>query len=386
MDDLLIKYLANELSEEEKILVRNWINDSDQNANYFEKVKRSWELIDVDHSMEKINIDSEWEYFRKKRSAGHLKVVGDEQVSGPEKADFNGTAVRKKIINKKIILAGAIAASVLSILWMGRNIFMNIPGEKQLAIKTNDKIDSSYSVVTRKEINTSAIPKKIRLEDGSEIVLYKNSEVSYKEKFEHNRRNIELTGKAGFSVAKDSTRPFTVLTGDVSTTALGTEFTVSSYPQSDKIAIRLYEGKVVVKSSLETPKKLGREYILLAGTELVYDKVKVNVRVRSFRTATVSGKIIKSNKKVVEDNPSLPGDSGGSWFMFNNQALDEVFDQLANMFQVKIIYRKKEVKRMYFIGKFEKSEELKNILERIATLNGLKVSQENNGFLIQKKN
>ena len=56
-------------------------------------------------------------------------------------------------------------------------------------------------------------------------------------------------GEAYFEVAKDSTRPFIVRTGQITTTALGTSFNIKAY-QNEELNISLLTGLVEVGSEI----------------------------------------------------------------------------------------------------------------------------------------
>jgi hypothetical protein len=71
--------------------------------------------------------------------------------------------------------------------------------------------------------------------------------------------------------------------------------------------------------------------------------------------------------------------------MFNNQSLPRVFDQLADMYNVKIEYTENELSKMYFIGTFYKEDSLISVLEQIAILNKLEILRTNNKYTIRKK-
>jgi hypothetical protein len=70
--------------------------------------------------------------------------------------------------------------------------------------------------------------------------------------------------------------------------------------------------------------------------------------------------------------------------MFNNQSLPVIFEQLKELYDVDIVYSRKDVQTMYFIGKFDKSESVETILQKIGLINDLKVTRENNKFIIRK--
>src|SRR5699024_6685187 len=64
------------------------------------------------------------------------------------------------------------------------------------------------------------------LPDGSKVILNSNSSISYTDGFAKDKRELTLQGEGFFQVTKDPARPFTVHTGNIATTALGTSFNV----------------------------------------------------------------------------------------------------------------------------------------------------------------
>jgi hypothetical protein len=70
--------------------------------------------------------------------------------------------------------------------------------------------------------------------------------------------------------------------------------------------------------------------------------------------------------------------------MFNNQPLAQVFKQLEEMYSVEIVYAEADIQKMYFIGKFSKSDSVSAILKQIASLNNLTVIKQDNKFIISK--
>ena len=102
----------------------------------------------------------------------------------------------------------------------------------------------------------------VSLPDGSVVILNSNSTVSWNAGFNTATRDIQLTGEAFFKVAKDPRKPFTVITGNISTTALGTEFYVHGRKEGDNhIEVDLLEGKV----QLTTKNKNSPALILFPG-------------------------------------------------------------------------------------------------------------------------
>lgn len=283
---------------------------------------------------------------------------------------------------RKAFRSVAVAASVILVIGLGvLFITNNKPNQQAIVVKNDKRSDSSTLTSVHHEINTSGHEKKIVLEDGSEIMLADESELSYTVPFASNKRDISLTGKANFKVAKDKYRPFTVFSGDIATTALGTQFTVTSYVKDDHISVRLFEGRVVIKSIPQAALKMQNDYYLLPGNELIYDKQNSTALLRKFGQKDLVNKqredvaVSKTNR----DDPSLPKNKKGSWYMFNNQPLSEVFDQLGSMYNVEITYNKKEIANIYFIGSFEKTDSIGKILNKIAITNNLKITKAKEG-------
>jgi ferric-dicitrate binding protein FerR (iron transport regulator) len=285
------------------------------------------------------------------------------------------------------LIGAAIAASVIFVVGLGSGWFSsgvlpeNPTAQQETPAKEVAKIDPLMAVVQH-EVNTSGKTKQLILPDGSKIALFNNSELTYKEPANEKRRDVYLVGKADFSVAKNKAKPFTVFSEDISSTAIGTVFTVDADKNDKFIRVKLTEGKVLVRSLKRYNEKLAGDHYLAPGQELVYDKQRMTVMVNSF---VIEKKVRNKVVSPVKENPSIPHYDKRSWFMFNNQALSEIFDALADMYHVKIVYAKKDVKDMYFIGTYDKSDSLDKILNQIDLLNDLKVSRHNDTFKIEKQ-
>ena len=71
--------------------------------------------------------------------------------------------------------------------------------------------------------------------------------------------------------------------------------------------------------------------------------------------------------------------------MFNNQSLAMVFQSLETIYEVQILYDRKDVHDMSFIGRVDQSEPIENLLADIAKLNGLRITKHGKSFTITKK-
>lgn len=88
--------------------------------------------------------------------------------------------------------------------------------------------------------------KELTLADGTNVHLNSGSVLLAPEEFVNNERPVYLVGEAYFKVAKDSTKTFIVKTPLIDIQALGTEFSVMAYQQTNQVQTTLAEGKVLL--------------------------------------------------------------------------------------------------------------------------------------------
>jgi len=115
-----------------------------------------------------------------------------------------------------------------------------------LVFQENRKVNTEVPVLVEDYNSPPGVKSNLTLSDGSKVILNSGSRLRYAKNFENNRRVVELEGEAFFEVAKDSTRPFQVKTGVVTTTAIGTSFNIKAY-SGMPIDVSLTTGKVEVE-------------------------------------------------------------------------------------------------------------------------------------------
>jgi transmembrane sensor len=375
LDDLITRHFCDGLNSHEQASLSQWLSASEENRQYYEALKNTWQLMKANQTHDEINANKEWTYFQ--------ECLVQDTRGQRNYTDYAGAVAGGSNIVRRLLVATAIAASVLGIIAIGYNWLGNKKSTPAPVVATLEKSESVI-FVARHEINTTNKAKRLVLPDSSEIILDPSSELSWNEPFTNNKRDLILKGRARFHVAKDKARPFTVISGQIATTALGTQFTVTAFAQDEFITIQLYEGKVVVKSSDSTRPALKKELYLLTGEELLYSSRQNTAQVRRFTGNNIANRKQAHQENITDDQPSLPVGEKESWYMFNNQPLAQVFKQLEEMYGVDIVFPEKEVEKMYFIGKFSKKDSVNNILKQIAVLNNLTVSRQNNRYIISR--
>ncbi|WP_420601754.1 FecR family protein [Flagellimonas sp.] len=147
-------------------------------------------------------------------------------------------------------------------------IITNTEGRQIVNQKQNTLLYNAESITATENVsyNQLSVPfgKKFELilSDGSHVFLNSGSKLRYPVIFLKGKpRDVYLEGEAYFSVEKDKTRPFTVITDDMNTSVYGTEFNVSSYKNENNTSTVLVEGSVGVYKSNNAE---GQQPIILA--------------------------------------------------------------------------------------------------------------------------
>ncbi len=98
--------------------------------------------------------------------------------------------------------------------------------------------------------NTLTTPKggeyQVVLADGTKVWLNAASSITYPTSFMNKERRIKLSGEAYFEVAKDTHKPFYVITENGEIRVLGTHFNISAYPDDETTSTTLLEGSVLI--------------------------------------------------------------------------------------------------------------------------------------------
>jgi transmembrane sensor len=332
-------------------------------------------------------------FFKKNPEILQKYLSRDWEEAGLDKQaiddnDMTLPAVRKQIPDKdtrknhSIFIrmarrSAAVAAAVL--LAIAGFVFLQSGKDKLLKAGLHSR--NSYKPVPASatdsrdwQLNTNITGQKlnITLPDGSVVTLLPKSSIRYARKFTDNvehTRNVYLKGQAYFDVAKNKTRPFSVFAGNLSTTALGTFFSV--HENASGIIVKLYRGKVKIHALHR--KNEQKDIFLEPGEQMKY--------LFSANTATVIhfDNVMLAKKQFREPAAVVPDDMN-----FSNAPLTEVLDELAKHFHQRISYKKTVLSEMYFSGKVLESDSLPVILKVIGRMNGIQFTETSDGYVTQK--
>jgi len=268
------------------------------------------------------------------------------------------------------------AASVMLIYWGVRQMQPETAKNGRMALSTAPvsnrvKVAPNLEANSEWQLNANHTDQKLKmkLSDGSVVTLLPRSSIRYARHFTDNtthKRDIYLQGQAFFDVARDKSRPFTVYPGNMSTTVLGTSFSV--HENETGVLVKLYSGEVMIHTLTHNARS--RDIFLLPGEELRYNTGDDLATVSSF-----------SIEKPVKKIPHT-GIADSSNLVFDNTALPDVMEQLISRYHTPIGFDRTELSDMYFSGQVLASDSLSVILKVIANMNGLQITQAKDGFIV----
>lgn len=116
---------------------------------------------------------------------------------------------------------------------------------------------------------------RVRLSDGTEVVLAPRSRLHVSATFGGRTREIEIDGEAYFHVARDRERPFRIAARGTTTEVLGTTFVIRAYAGDSVTQVAVVEGSVAFGASA-TPSK--ERAVLAAGDVARLTREGVTVR------------------------------------------------------------------------------------------------------------
>jgi ferric-dicitrate binding protein FerR (iron transport regulator) len=323
----MARYLAGEMTVKEEIAFLSKSKKSREQLSELTNMEKNWKYFDQNPSRKDWNSGEAWmQLHQRLESEGLLE---DQEAARPGRDRFTPLL--------------RMAASLALILAIG------IPSLYFGVIRDRSK-ESIRHHLAQEGVATVDLP------DGSRVYLNKGAEITYSEVFK-NQRAVDLKGEAFFEVMSDPLNPFTVHSGALLVTVLGTSFNVKQLDHSSDVEVYVKSGKV--KVSLEA----SDQFIQLEPEEF----------------GIVENKSL--NFLELEDPNYI------SWktkdFKFVNSALMEVLDELEESYHVDIHAEDIDISELRITTSYS-GQSIDAILETIGTAFDLSVSHKDNSYFLTK--
>jgi ferric-dicitrate binding protein FerR (iron transport regulator) len=327
---LLETYLDGTCTEEERLLVEHWYT--------------------------LIGKDNQW-----KPAPDQVPALEEAIWNKIEEQTFQAPVVRTW--NWWKFAAAAMLVLIAGIFW----IFQST----QPAADSTKPLANGYVQVDNK---TSTIDT-VLLSDNSIVLLQPGASLRYPTEFKADKREVYLTGTAFFEVARQSSRPFFVYAGELTTQVLGTSFEVKEMQEQRSVEVTVLTGKVSV---FQTP-------AISKSTQPISTKangviLEPNQKVRYF---------LKEQHFITEiaDKP-LPvartETSNRISFTYMDTPLEKVIKELETVYHISVELEDESLKSCPFTGQLDE-QELFNSLELICTAVGITYEKQGLKILLKGK-
>lgn len=198
---------------------------------------------------------------------------------------------------------------------------------------------------------------RLWLSDGTKVTLNANSSLKFPKAFKTGHREVELQGEAFFEVAKDKTRPFTVVAKGTQTNVLGTKFNVSAYNNEELVKVALVEGSVELHAR-------EKERIILKPAEMATYSSSTGLTLSSF-----------NNDEVTAWKDGI--------LVFHNAPFEEIAKQFKRVYNIELVNESKVVNWSYS-GQFDKADYV-SVIKNICFAKNLKFTQKGHTIILKSK-
>jgi ferric-dicitrate binding protein FerR (iron transport regulator) len=373
---LIAKYLRQELTDQEKDQLEQWLQSDTRNQELFRKLTdeatvdselETFEANDKDKAWKNIVKKTGFKSITRKKTPTRLWPAYAAAVIilialGVTLTRYRNTSNEQKIAVKpqKDLLPGSNKAILT--LADGSKVVLDDTKQGKIANQQNIIITKDKSGELVYQVVESAKPKElpqfekvvmnmlatprggqyqIVLPDGTRVWLNSASSLRYPAAFVGNERRVELSGEAYFEVSKDPNKPFYVKTATQTVTVLGTHFNINSYPDEISAKTTLLEGSVKV-----TGNSNGVSAKLKPGEQAVN---------------TVNAIEVKENADI---------DEAVAWkngkFLFRNTDLHTIMRQLSRWYDVDVEYQGNVVQKHYR-GRISRNVPVSDIFQILKT-------------------
>lgn len=321
--ELLVKYLLNEVNEEELERVEEWMSASPANKKEVERLREIWTAGGAVEDFESINAEKDWEAIK-----GKMSFKEEEKVRKMYSMETHSYFSLFSRIAAIIVVVAGVSLFLHRLYWNKEIVVVAIPGEN----------------------------KNVTLPDGSKVILNGNSRLAYREDFKENRE-LSLEGEAFFDVVKNSAFPFKVRVNNTITEVLGTSFNVNEFQK--KITVTLITGKIAFYNEGKEKEKV----IMTKGDQVVYEKGKISV------DKTNDLNVLAWKEKRI---------------IFDDVKLSAVVATLENYFKIKIDVANPTLLNCNYTGTFE-NPELEKIINIVEATLDAKVEKKGQTYLLNGK-
>ncbi|MGN0001834.1 MAG: FecR family protein [Sphingobacterium composti] len=269
---------------------------------------------------------------------------------------------------------GKIAAAVVVVMSIGLVIYFKQKNEQlgtQIIAENSNLLPKVYEV-------QNAARKKLKLSDGTVVLLNAGSKLFVGKDFNKNIRVVRLVGEGFFEVAHNNS-PFIVQTKDFNVKVLGTKFNVKSYDSDSFSEASLISGSV----HLELVNRKNEILALKPGEKLVVRNGDDNNELKSSISDDKLAEIKLTKNTITDNNDILETAWTKNRLEIHAQRLGDIQAALERWYDVQIQIEDTQVGDYVFTAVFT-SESIDEVLKALQKAKHFNFSKKDNTIIITK--
>lgn len=389
IEQYIVTVLSGEASSEEIQLVQKWINESEANRDYFEKMQCLYKYVakpsKQDNKQRLFDVDAAWGKVQAKTTR-QRKIP---RFSYLRWTSFAAAAIIALLIILNIFESGKnsketdLLTSQLEVNQTNEPVLILENGEKVSLQKDSFSLQKNYATIHKKDASisyTSANPKTdnettevqhclvipkgktydLLLADGTHVWLNAETELTYPTNFNGNQRKVKLKGEAFFDVAKDAQKPFIVELENMDIKVLGTSFNISNYEEDKTECVTLVSGSVEVNVAQKGT------YQITPSEQLSLSEFHQTVNIEKVDTELFTS--WKDNK-----------------YIFKNARLDDILKKLHRWYDFSVAYEDALMGEKRFSIIIDREDDLSKVLEIISYTSNIKLEYKDKRINVHSK-
>ena len=342
---LLLNYLEGKCSRDQLRQIREYLHDEAYRDSLNLFMQEEWETLERQPFPPLRDMEDQYKKFRSAYLEPASKTPAGE--TPVRKTPAGKTPVR--VLPRMAAIAAALIVAAVG-LWL---LLPHLAGRQ------------SQNTATQwiSWHNEPGHHSELVLPDSTRVYLGPAATLRYAHN-DNETRFVQLEGEAYFIVRHDQHRPFTVVSGALSTRDLGTEFNIRYYPGDPSIVIAVASGKVQVSRTPAAAPQTAPPVALLPGQLLQYDTL--------------------TKKSAITDLPDPS--SIGAWrkgiLSFRRRPLKEVTDELERYYDIRFHYTNPESQNILITTLLD-NKSLTDALDILSLTAGVHFTREQNRILIK---
>lgn len=301
----------------------------------------------------------------------YLILSGNKRQLNHQIADFKNKMFpsEEKVVKLNRFLWLKIAAAIILVTG---SVFL------YLSYHNFNKSEPTHEIFTW--ATKSGERKRIRLQDGTSVLLNAKSSLSIIKGFNTKTREVNLTGEAFFDVVHCKDVPFIVHTSDFKINVLGTAFNVKAYPDEVTSEATLIRGLITMEA---VDGKGGIITLKPSQKVTFYKKVIATKKTNLSKPSLARPEIAINHYTLIKDSTIVETAWTKNRIEIYDQDFDEIKDVLEKWYNVEIKFTNTAVEKYRFTATFS-NETLEEALKALQGVEYFKYEIQGNQVIISK--